>query len=235
MTLSNKGVTRRFTYILIVLLLGCQSPKSVEVEEVVSRASNTLTTPKPNDILVSWDYDTTLWSEILPHENIVLDLRYATADNFLAERVYDCPRCFLAPEMAKAVIQLGQVLYARGYRLVLFDCYRPISVQKEMWAIKPNKNYVTPPEKGSMHNRGLAVDMGLADLDGNLLEMGSDFDEFAKESHWTFPHEPGIMERRNMLRQRAEEMGLLPIRTEWWHYSLRNVRRPISNFEWSCP
>ena len=100
----------------------------------------------------------------------------------------------------------------------------------------PDASYVTPPQKGSMHNRGHAIDLGLIDLDtGNLLEMGTDFDHFGPKAHYTFAKLPQkTIENRKLLRQIMEEQGFQGIRTEWWHFSYKNEIAPFSDWLWPC-
>jgi len=113
----------------------------------------------------------------------VLDMKYATKDNFLKKAVYSCERCYVRGVVAKALISANKDFMKKGYRIKLFDCYRPHSVQKKMWKIFPNPGYVADPKGGSIHNKGAAVDITLTDLQGNQLDMGTDFDHFGKEAH----------------------------------------------------
>jgi len=82
------------------------------------------------------------------------DLKYATEDNFLKEKVYDCADCFVRYKTAKKLVVANDSLKKRGYRIKFFDCYRPLTIQKKMWKIYPDKRYVANPNKGSNHNRG---------------------------------------------------------------------------------
>ena len=95
---------------------------------------------------------------------IFLDMKYATADNFLGQVVYDCAECYLRKATAQALVAAQKDFVARGYSLKLFDCYRPLSVQKKMWKILPGTHYVANPAKGSKHNRGAAVDLTLVEI-----------------------------------------------------------------------
>ena len=107
------------------------------------------------------DYDTQKWTELSVLDNtITLDMRYATTNNFVKAQMYDCGRCFVRPEAAKAVAKAHKILKDKGYGgLKMFDCYRPRPYQKRLWDKMPDSRYVTPPWKGSQHTRGLAVDL----------------------------------------------------------------------------
>ena len=182
------------------------------------------------------DYDTSLWTEITEETGVILDIRYATENNFTKEQIYPCDRCFLRPEMAKKILQLQKDI-AKRYNLTLklFDCYRPRPAQQKLWDIVPDPRYVTKPERGSMHNRGLAVDITLADMDGQELDMGTDYDHFGWEAYTTNKDLPKeILKNRNILSSLMKIHGMTGIRTEWWHYSLKTVKSPFDDWQWPC-
>lgn len=182
--------------------------------------------------------DTSQWKEIITTKHdITLDLKYGTIDNFMNQRFYPCQRCYLKKDVAYAVILANKDLYEMGYKLKLFDCYRPLSVQKAMWKHTPNASYVAPPWKGSMHNRGLAIDLTLTDLKGNEINMGTEYDDFSPKAHTdNFSHPKAVLEARQLLKKVMKKHGLQGIRTEWWHYSLREKSEVRAyNWIWSCP
>lgn len=157
------------------------------------------------------------------------EIRYATADNFIGEVLYDCAKCLLQPEVAEAIIQANQYFCEQGYRIKFYDCYRPLDVQKKMWAKVPRPTYVANPYgKGSIHNKGAAVDITLVTLDGCYVEMGSDYDFFGRAAHidnYNFSTE--ILANRKILIDGMRKHGFQTVRTEWWHYSFRK--------NWSFP
>jgi len=167
---------------------------------------------------------------------LVLDLRYATPDNFLKEKVYDCARCLLRKEAALALVKAHQVLKQKGYRLRLFDCYRPLDVQKKMWKIMPDDRFVgNPYGNGSMHNKGAAVDLTLADSTGKELEMGTPFDFFGREAYHAYTNlPPDVLNRRRLLKQTLMQAGFSPITSEWWHYSYNRKSYRVANFKPAC-
>ena len=182
------------------------------------------------------DYDHSKWIEITEAKGVQLDIRYASTNNFTGKLIYDCPRCFLRPEAAMAINRIHYDLKEKyGYGLKLFDCYRPRPAQQKLWDIKPDANYVTPPKRGSMHNRGQAIDLTIIDENGVELNMGTAYDYFGEEAHRTYYHPDTIVRRnRALLREIMEFHQFTGIRTEWWHYSLKIVYYPLSNWEWSC-
>ncbi len=168
---------------------------------------------------------------------ILLDIRYATTDNFVSEQMYPCPRCLLRQEAAKKLIALQKELQLEGLGLKVFDCYRPRPVQQLLWDKVPNASYVTPPDKGSMHNRGVAVDVTLVVRStGEELPMGTDYDYFGAEAHHThLDLAPDVLENRKYLKERMASMGFKHIRTEWWHYSYTTGSYAMADFVWDCP
>jgi zinc D-Ala-D-Ala dipeptidase len=168
--------------------------------------------------------------------DFVYDMKYATNDNFLKTKVYDCPECFLRMKTVKALIEANRKCIKKGCRIKLFDCYRPLDIQKKMWAIVSNPEYVANPAKGSIHNRGGAVDITLVDANGKELDMGTPFDFFGKEaSHNYVDFSTVILKNRKLLKKIMIKNSFLSFDSEWWHYNLNGANNyPISNFKWDC-
>ena len=169
--------------------------------------------------------------------DFVYDMRYATENNFLKAKVYECAECYTRVKTAKALIEANKEFMSKGYRIKFFDCYRPNSVQYKMWELVPNPQYVANPVKGSIHNKGGAVDITLVDLEGNELDMGTDFDFFGKKAHHDFTELPvEVLQNRKLLKETMEKHGFWSIRTEWWHYNLSaGSNDRVANFKWPCP
>ena len=168
--------------------------------------------------------------------DFVYELKYATPDNFLKQAVYDCGECYLRKSTAEALVKANKDFIQLGYRIKLFDCYRPLSVQKKMWKILPGTHYVANPAKGSKHNRGAAVDLTLVDAQGRELNMGTPFDFFGKEAHHTYTeHTKEVLENRKLLKETLDKFNFKSIYSEWWHYEYRpEMQSKVENFEWQC-
>ena len=168
--------------------------------------------------------------------DFVYELKYATPDNFLKQAVYDCGECYLRKSTAEALVKANEAFKQLGYRIKLFDCYRPLSVQKKMWKILPGTHYVANPAKGSKHNRGAAVDLTLVDAEGKELNMGTPFDFFGKEAHHTYTqHSKEVLENRKLLKETLDKFNFKSIYSEWWHYEYRpEMQSKVENFEWQC-
>ena len=184
---------------------------------------------------------------------IVQEIRYYSTYNFIGDRIdgYEEPVALLTKEAARALKAVAGELNAQGYRLKVFDAYRPACAVRSfvLWGIEDldlrMKPYFYPDlekqelfKKGyiakmSSHSRGSAVDLTLLDMrSGKELDMGSPFDLFSELSH---PDSPGVTEEQHenrMLLQKAMiRNGFQPIDCEWWHFSLKNEPYPDVYFE----
>jgi D-alanyl-D-alanine dipeptidase len=171
-----------------------------------------------------------------------VDLRYATAENFLGRPIYgDLRTCYLQADAARMLARAQAALIAAhpGWRLRVLDCARPLWVQREMWKLvvgTPQQDYVADPAQRSIHNFGCAVDLTLASTDGVPLDMGTAFDFFGNLAHPA--REIDLLERgklgaeqlanRLALREVMVRAGFRPLAHEWWHFdcaSQRETRR----------
>lgn len=170
------------------------------------------------------------------NDDFEYDLRYATENNFLKAKVYECAECYTRVKTAKALIKANDAFRSKGLKIKFYDCYRPNSVQYKMWEIVPNPQYVANPVKGSIHNKGGAVDITLVTTSGEELDMGTDFDYFGKRAYHdnlNLPEE--ILNNRRILKETMEKYGFWSIRTEWWHYNLSSASNDrIADFKWEC-
>jgi zinc D-Ala-D-Ala dipeptidase len=165
--------------------------------------------------------------ELVTLDNTIkLDIRYATADNFVGRAVYPEARAFLQKPAAKAVADVHKKLRKRGLGLVIFDGYRPWAITKLFWEVVPEekRKFVADPAKGSKHNRGCAVDLSIFDLKtGELIDMPSGYDEFTERASPDYMG--GTVEQRanrDMLRKLMEDAGFTVNPNEWWHFDYKN-------------
>ena len=165
---------------------------------------------------------------------IIIDVRYATKNNFTGEILYPTSKIYLIDKVAFQIVKVNQYLKDHyGLRLKIFDGYRPLSVQKKMWSIIPDERYVANPKKGSRHNRGCAVDLTLIDSTGNELDMGTKYDDFTEKSHIDFYDLPDhVIKNRRLLLETMTKFGFTPLQTEWWHFDYKDWERyPILDIE----
>ena len=160
-----------------------------------------------------------------PAYDVLIDIRYATDRNFTGKPVYGRGACYLHPEAAvclKEAIRLAEVI---GYRIKIFDAYRPTEAQWKLWEHTPDPDFLADPNRGSPHSRGVAIDLTLTLPDGTELDMGTPFDAFQIESHHGNPNVSAEAQRnRHLLMGIMTTAGWDFYRNEWWHYQLFNSR-----------
>lgn len=229
----------RLLIIFLICFFSCKSEKSEQRNERFEHAEITVA-PEPEPEIEENNPRFQApegWVEFTDETpGFVTDIRYATTQNFVEAVMYPCSKCFLRNRTAQALKEVAVELGKKNLAIKLFDCYRPGPVQQKLWDKVPNASYVTPPWKGSQHNRGAAVDLTIVDEDGEQLEMGTAFDYFGVEAHHTYTkHSKEIQDNRTLLKTLMENYGFSSIRTEWWHYSIKDLQSlEVSQWEWEC-
>ncbi|MBQ7058037.1 MAG: M15 family metallopeptidase [Firmicutes bacterium] len=191
-------------------------------------------------------------ADYVPH--IIQEIRYYSSYNFIGERIdgYEEPCALLTIEAARALKSVSSELIVQGYRLKVFDAYRPACAVKHfvLWGIEDQdirmKPYFYPDlekqelfakgyiAKQSSHSRGSAVDLTLLDMEtGKEVDMGSPFDLFSVVSH---PDNREMIteeqyQNRMILQKAMIRNGFEPIDVEWWHFRLKNEPYPETYFE----
>ncbi|MFY7821408.1 MAG: M15 family metallopeptidase, partial [Planktothrix agardhii] len=196
----SKLLMRLFLFLLLILGINCNS---VHAQNLNAPPASPPASPPP---LVIQDYNQVPETDKLVdiksvNLNIRHDIRYATTNNFLKKKIYSVPRCLLRSDVAQRLSRVQQDLEQMGLGLKVYDCYRPLSVTRQMWAILPDTRYVANPAKGSRHNRGAAVDLTLVDLHtGAELEMPTAFDDFTDKAARAYPgNSPQVRRNSDLL------------------------------------
>ncbi len=152
----------------------------------------------------------------------ILDIRYATENNFTKKKLYPVAKAKLRRAAAESLSSVQRELKSKHLGLKIFDAYRPLAIQWKLWEVVPNDIYVANPRKGSKHNRGAAVDLTIIDSSGNELEMPTGYDDFTdKASHGYMNLSEQSIRNRTLLREVMQRHGFLPIKSEWWHYDFK--------------
>jgi D-alanyl-D-alanine dipeptidase len=155
--------------------------------------------------------------------SVIISLRYASENNISGKPIYDSSKAWLHRDTIRALKKVVKTLKDQGYRLVIWDAYRPPWAQWALWNAFPDPEFVADPRESSRHSRGTTVDVSLADLEGNILEMATDFDVFTlKADHDLEDLTPEIRQRVHVLRTAMFKHGLRGVPAEWWHYDLAN-------------
>jgi D-alanyl-D-alanine dipeptidase len=153
---------------------------------------------------------------------IVLDIRYATENNFTHQKLYPIAKCMLRREAAESLSAVQKDLRYRGFGLKVYDGYRPLSIQRKLWEVVPDERYVSNPVKGSRHNRGAAVDLTIIDSLGNELEMPTPYDDFTDKARCDYMQLPkAALKNRALLEEVMTRHGFVSMSSEWWHFDFQ--------------
>lgn len=226
---------RKLRFLLLLsFIISCKSGESIVSKSSESLKNNYL---KGNSIaLYDGINDTTFVNLKDFSDGFILDMKYATNDNFLKTKVYECEVCYLRLKTIRNLIEANTEFQTKGYKIKLFDCYRPLDIQKKMWAIVSNPEYVADPKKGSIHNRGGAVDITLVDANDKELDMGTSFDFFGEEASHEYQNlSQEVKQNRILLKTIMLKHHFKSFDSEWWHYNLVDSNKDnLANFKWDC-
>ncbi len=230
----------RILFVLLLFTISCGVKRDLVIntdERATKIESSEAIISKKVSTDVAVFYEDTSFVSLKKYDaSFIYDMRYATENNFLKQKVYDCNECYLRLKTVKLLIEANNDFKKLGYTLKLFDCYRPINIQYKMWKIVSNPDYVANPKTGSMHNRGSAIDVTLVDKNGVELNMGTDFDFFGEQAaHNYIKFSQEIIKNRELLKNIMEKHQFKALNSEWWHYSvIDGGKDKVSNFKWNC-
>lgn len=156
--------------------------------------------------------------------SIVLDIRYATKNNFMKQVMYKQARAFARKPVVAHLKKIQGILNTKGYGLKIFDAYRPYAITIAFWEKASDKNFVANPAKGSKHNRGCAVDLTIIDLKtGKDVPMPTPYDSFEEAAAPNYENlSPEIIKNRDFLINIMQANGFRVIYNEWWHFDFNS-------------
>lgn len=202
-----------------------ENTKADQVKEAEVKDSST----EPRELKVK--NGLVLVSDIDP--SIVIDLRYAGKNNFTGKKIYPASVCLLRKETAEKLAKVNSELKTKGYRIKIWDGYRPYYVQQILYDAASDKSFLANPKRGSIHNRGGAVDLTIVDNRGREVVMPSAFDEFTIRASRNNP-DMSNEARKNLdfLTSTMTKYGFRTIRSEWWHFEdTKASQYPILNMK----
>jgi zinc D-Ala-D-Ala dipeptidase len=211
---------RRAFSLLLVLTLACATGRNPYGLQVVSDLATYHRQVRADSDKQLVDLET-----FVP--GIVLDIRYATSNNFMKQQLYPVAKAYLRAPAARALRDIQTELAPLGLGLKVYDAYRPYSITVKMWEPIRNEDYVANPAKGSRHNRGAAVDLTLIDLKtGAELPMPTPYDDFTPRARHDFSDLPAnAVGARERLKLVMTKHGFEPLPSEWWHYDFKGWER----------
>jgi D-alanyl-D-alanine dipeptidase len=160
---------------------------------------------------------------------IMLDIRYATTNNFTNEKIYNLAKAYARKPVAEALKKVQAELVQQGLGIKIFDAYRPYKATVRFYEVYRDTTYVASPYRGSRHNRGCALDLTIINLKtSEELKMPTGYDSFRKEAWPSTPvRDPVVKKNRTMLINVMEKNGFRVNSSEWWHYDFKGWK----NFE----
>lgn len=153
-------------------------------------------------------------------DQIIVDLRYATPNNFTKQVVYDFTTGIARTGTAEKLAHASHLLQTQGYRIKVWDAYRPVSAQEKLFEVYPDPTFVLPPNPNMSHQKGVTFDVTLTDLAGQEVEIPTAFDDFSQQAKrssfetWT----PVAQKHYLILDKAMQKAGFVGYENEWWDY-----------------
>lgn len=160
--------------------------------------------------------------QIKQSDGVLIEMRYATSNNFTKNILYDNDICILRESTAIKLLEANLKLKEYGFKLKIWDAFRPIIYQRKMWQICPDERFVAKPDgNNANHCKGNAVDVTLCTLEGKEAKMPTEYDCFGQESHRGYYKGLSKEAKRNvmLLEEIMIQSGFLPFDSEWWHFN----------------
>lgn len=149
---------------------------------------------------------------------IFVELRYATKNNFTGKKIYDFTTAIARAGTAKKLAKASELVKAQGFRLKVWDAYRPVAAQKKLFEVYPDPNWVLPPNPNASHQKGVTFDITLCEADGTDIPMQSKFDEFGDKAKRDYQRKPYQEHNYHILNDAMTTAGFDGYREEWWDY-----------------
>ena len=161
-------------------------------------------------------------------DSVVVDLKNNTTNNITGVKLYDSNLAYLQKNTADKLKSANKELMKYGYRIKIWDAYRPLSIQKKIWAAYPNASFVDNPFLGgSDNNKGVAVDVTLVDSDGNEIAVPYGYDEFEKRRTGNYSNDFKLTENIRLLTEVMERNGFYSSGEMWYHF----VDNDVNNYK----
>ncbi|HKK95337.1 MAG TPA: M15 family metallopeptidase [Anaerovoracaceae bacterium] len=173
-------------------------------------------------------------------DDFIVDLKYAKANNFTGHIIYNSNECWIDKHTAEILIKARNIFKRNGYKVKIWDAYRPISAQAKFWEVMPNDEFVArPPDMSKIkkfrptHMNGLCVDITLTDMYGNDIKMPSEFDDMSEKSSLKSNLSTPVRRKNaTYMKEVMESVGFEGYENEWWHfYDVSTEPTPFMDFQ----
>ena len=186
--------------------------QEVTAQEIITQEITTEKEPEDDEYV--------LVNKYIP--DIYVELMYATDNNFTGVRIYDFTDAYLRYGTVKKLANVQKELKEQGYRLKIWDAYRPFEAQQKLWEVYPDPNYVANPANGmKKHNLGGTVDITMVAADGSVISMPTEFDDFSLKADRDYSdiEDEEAVNNVMILQNAMENNGFTGYQGEWWDYS----------------
>lgn len=186
--------------------------QEVTAQEIITQEITTEKEPEDDEYV--------LVNKYIP--DIYVELMYATDNNFTGVRIYDFTDAYLRYGTVKKLANVQKELKEQGYRLKIWDAYRPFEAQQKLWEVYPDPNYVANPANGmKKHNIGGTVDITMVTADGSVISMPTEFDDFSLKADRDYSdiEDEEAVKNVMILQNAMENNGFTGYQGEWWDYS----------------
>lgn len=149
---------------------------------------------------------------------IIVELRYATENNFTGQQIYDFSTAIARAGTVRKLTKANQLLKDQGFRLKIWDAYRPVESQSKLFNVNPDTKWVAKPNPNFSHQKGVTFDLTLCELDGTEVPMQSGFDDFTDKSKRNYRRKPYQEHNYQVLNKAMQKAGFTGYENEWWDY-----------------
>lgn len=150
--------------------------------------------------------------------DIIVDLKYATTDNFTHQVIYDFTTAVARTGVVEKLGVASKLLKKQGYRIKIWDAFRPVTAQEKLFSVVSDTTWVAEPNPNYSHQKGVTFDLTITDMDGNEVEMQTGFDDFTGKAKRNAPRTPEQEKNYQILDQAMTQAGFVGYENEWWDY-----------------
>ena len=228
MVMNCKYVAISVAIMIILGMTACEQKKNVITDKIIETETVSIQETITQKVTIQEittekepeDDEYVLVKKYMP--DIYVELMYATENNFTGVRIYDFTDAYLRYGTVKKLANVQKELKEQGYRLKIWDAYRPFEAQQKLWEVYPDPNYVANPANGmKKHNIGGTVDITMVTADGSVISMPTEFDDFSLKADRDYSdiEDEEAVKNVMILQNAMENNGFTGYQGEWWDYS----------------
>lgn len=228
MVMNCKYVAISVAIMIILGMTACEQKKNVITDKIIETETVSIQETITQKVTIQEittekepeDDEYVLVKKYMP--DIYVELMYATENNFTGVRIYDFTDAYLRYGTVKKLANVQKELKEQGYRLKIWDAYRPFEAQQKLWEVYPDSNYVANPANGmKKHNLGGTVDITMVAADGSVISMPTEFDDFSLKADRDYSdiEDEEAVKNVMILQNAMENNGFTGYQGEWWDYS----------------